>query len=137
MQIFYDRLYKGESSHDGVTMMQLHNMINRCNIGQDISGRFNAAADFFELVTKCRILAPAMSFFGTNNLDSDPSCDALPDRIVKWQKGHQWAFFSNLFGLMVDRYVIVRDVMPVIDTSGHTVYHPLESTSAFAEKSSL
>lgn len=110
--------------------MQLH---NRCNIGQDISGRFNAAADFFELVTKCHILVSAMSFFGMNDLDSEPSCNALPDGIAKWQKGHQGAFFSNLVGLMVDRYVIVLDFMPVVDTSGHTVYHPLESTSAFAE----
>ena len=38
-----------------------------------------------------------------------------------------------LVGKLVDHYVIVRDYMSVVGTSGHTVYHPLESTSACAD----
>ena len=102
IQIFYDRLYRGGSSQDGKTMMQLRNLINRRNIGHDVSGRFNASVDFFELVTRCHILVAALSFFGMADLDSEPSCNSLPDGISKWQKTRQWDFFSSLIGWMVD-----------------------------------
>lgn len=114
-------------------MMQLRNLINRRNIGHDVSGCFNASVDFFELVTRCHILAAALSFFGMADLDSEPSCNSLPDGISKWQKTRQWDFYSSLIGRMVDRYIVVRDFLSVVDSSGHALCLPLESTSAFAE----
>ena len=45
------------------TLVQLRNLINRRNVANDVSGRFNASIDFFELVTKCHIVAAAMDFF--------------------------------------------------------------------------
>lgn len=57
-------------------MMQLY-LINHRNIGNDISGRFNAVVDFFKLVTRSHILASALSFFVINDLDSAPSCNSL------------------------------------------------------------
>ena len=74
-------------------MVQLRNMLNRCDIGYDISGRFNAAVDFFEMVTRCHIIAAAMSFFGMVNINSDPVDITLPCDIAKWPLNRQWPLF--------------------------------------------
>ena len=41
----YDCLYKGGSSPDGGTLTQLLYMLNRHDIGSDVTGRFNTAVD--------------------------------------------------------------------------------------------
>lgn len=58
----YNRLYKKGTSNQGGTLLQLRNVINRRNIAANISGCFNAAIDFFELVCNCHIVAAAMHF---------------------------------------------------------------------------
>lgn len=45
------------------TMMQLRNLVNRRNVHMNITGHFNAAVDFFQLVTECHILAASLAFF--------------------------------------------------------------------------
>ena len=58
---------------EGGTLLQLRNLINRRNISSDISGKFNAAIDFFELVLTAHVLAAAMHYFGMSTLEEAPS----------------------------------------------------------------
>jgi len=46
------------------TLFQLRNL-NWRNISSDISGKFNAVIDFFELVLTAYVLAAATHYFGT------------------------------------------------------------------------
>ena len=46
-QVIFNRLYHSGSSLEGGTLLQL---INRRNVKRNISGKFNEAIDFFELV---------------------------------------------------------------------------------------
>ena len=66
LQVFFTHLYKRGFNNDRGTLVQLRNLINRRNVANDVSGRSNASIDFFELVTKCHIVAAAMNFFGMN-----------------------------------------------------------------------
>lgn len=63
------------------TMMQLRNLVNRRNVHMNITGHFNAAVDFFQLVTECHILAASLVFFGMTDVNSTPSCNLLPGSI--------------------------------------------------------
>ena len=75
LQVFFTHLYKGGSNNDRGTLVQLRNLINRRNVANDVSGRFNASIDFFELVTKCHIVAAAMDFFGMSTPQDEPTCN--------------------------------------------------------------
>lgn len=92
----YNRLYKKGISNQGGTLLQLRNLIKLRNIAANISGRFNAAIDFFELVCKCHIVAAAMHFFGTVSIGDDPTCNALPSQVGKWCSSQQWDTLSKL-----------------------------------------
>ena len=74
-------MYKGSSSFEAGTMMQLRNLVNRRNVSKDVTGRFNAALDFYQLVTECHILAASVAFFGMTDIDSTPSCNIHPNGI--------------------------------------------------------
>ena len=89
-------------------MKQLRNLVNRRNVRQNTSGRFNASLDFFELITKSHIVVAALTFFRMTNLDSVPTLNSLPSAIQKWSKARQWSYFSDLIGRLIDCYVIVR-----------------------------
>ena len=109
LQVFFTHLYKGGSNNDRGTLVQLRNLINRRNVANDVSGRFNASIDFFELVTKCHIVAAVMDFFGMNAPQDEPTTNTLPQDILLWpDKKSQWRSFSFIIGRMVDRYIIVR-----------------------------
>ena len=84
-------------------------------------------------MTKSHIVAAAMSFFGMDDVQSEPSCNMFPCQVSKWSKEHQWDFYSGLIEKMIDCYVIVRDYVTVSSTSGQTSYVPLEKTSAFSD----
>ena len=58
---------------EGGTLLQLRNLINRRNISSDISGKFNAAIDFFVLVITAHALAAAMQYFGIDLLNGSPT----------------------------------------------------------------
>lgn len=90
----------------GGTLLQLRNLINRRNISADISGKFNQALDFFELVVVAHVLAASMHFFGMSNVSDKPSKNALP----VGSPFHQWPFLKNAIGKIVDRYVIVAEM---------------------------
>ena len=51
--LLFDRLYKGGLETDRGTLIQLRNVIGRRNVGKDVTKRFNASIDFFQLVTEC------------------------------------------------------------------------------------
>ena len=95
MQVMYNRLYKTGTSTQGGTLLQLRNLIKRCNIATDNSGRFNAAIDFFELVCNCHIVAAAMHFFGMKSTTDTPTCNALPSLVDKWSIAQQWDTLSK------------------------------------------
>ena len=60
---------------EGGTLLQLRNLVNQRNISGDISGKFNAAIDFFELVVTAHVLAAAMHYFGLNSLERKPDTE--------------------------------------------------------------
>lgn len=82
--------------------------MNRRNVAKDITGRFNATIDFFELVVHCHIIAATLHFFGMKGIEDSPVFNALPSRISKWPLEKQWRVFSYTVGQLIDRYVIVR-----------------------------
>ena len=77
-QVLYNRLYRGGSNQEGGTLLQLHNLINRCKVATDISGRFYEAINFFELVVRCHIAAAAMSYFGMKSVSDVPTQNIPP-----------------------------------------------------------
>ncbi len=89
-------------------MVQLRNLVNRRNVGSEVSGRFNASIDFFEMVTNCYIVAAAMTFFGMASIHDDPTSNALPSDILQWDAARQWNSLSTAIGKLIDHYVIVR-----------------------------
>jgi hypothetical protein len=134
LQVIYHRLYKMGSSQEGGTLLQLRNLINRRNVGQNVSNRFNACLDFFELVTQSHIFAAVLTFFGLKDFDSlSPSQNALPREINHLSKVQQWGIFSDLIGKLIDRYIIVRDYVSVLSDSGNIANFPFEDTSAFVK----
>ena len=90
----------------GGTLLQLRNLINRRNISADISGKFNEALDFFELVVVAHILAAAMHFFGMSTCTDSPSRNALPDTTHTTQ----WPVLRHAIERLVDRYVMVGGI---------------------------
>ena len=66
------RLCKADSSFQGGTLFQLRNLINRCNVSANTTGRFNETIDSFQLVVECHIMAAAMHFFSIRNLQDAP-----------------------------------------------------------------
>ena len=106
----YDRHYKNGSSTQGGTLLQLRNMVNRRNIAANMSGRFNAAIDFLQLVTNCHIVAATMHHFGMRTPSDNPTCNILPSQIGKWSCTLQWDTLSKSVGVIVDRYIIIDDL---------------------------
>ena len=88
--------------------MQLRNQLNRRNVAKDVTGRFNATIDFFELIVHCHIIAAALHFFGMKGIDNSPTFNALPSHMSKWPTEKQWKIFSHTLGKLIDRYVIVK-----------------------------
>lgn len=102
----FSRLYKAGSSFQGGTLLQLCNLINRRNVSADISGKFNEAVDFFQLVVECHIMVAAMHFFSLKTLDDTPSTNKLPSMVGK-KPSEQWKAVQVFITELVDRYVLV------------------------------
>ena len=62
---------------EGGTLLQLRNLINQHNISSDISGKFNAAIDLFELIVTGYILAAAMHYFQLSSLKGTPTKNVI------------------------------------------------------------
>ena len=128
----YDRLYNCNTVRDGGTLMQLRNEIDRRNIGKDISKRFNASIDFFELATDCYITSAAMKFYGMNKTDEEPTLNALPTGTCSKLPNEQWQIFSKSVGKIIDRFVLVRE--HVFCDKRDTPPVPLEETISFKDR---
>ena len=126
-QIFFTRLYKGGSNLEGGTLLQLRNKINRKNVKYDVKGNWNACIDFFELVTKCHIVAAALHFFGMKEISATPTCSALPSDMATWDTQTQWRELSQVIGCLIDQYVIVRDFLDAAPKS--SIPRPLPTVS--------
>ena len=100
----YNRLYKGGSNLDGGTLIQLRNLINRRNVATNISGRFNQAVDFFELVVRCYITAAAMHYFGMKYVSDEPK---LNFPILAKSARDKWCYLKQMVTSIIDRYVVV------------------------------
>ncbi len=77
-------------------------------MAKDVSGRFNAALDFFQLVVNCHIIAATLHYFGMKDVKGTPVFNALPSSILQQPIAKQWSIFSDTIGRLVDRYVIVH-----------------------------
>ena len=90
---------------EGGTLFQLWNL-NRRNISSDISGKFNAAINFFELVLTPYVLAAAMHYFGISTLDGTLSRNV----ISIFDRKNGWVTLKLAAGRIVDRYVMVNEL---------------------------
>ena len=106
----YNRLYKGGSNLDGGTLIQLRNLINRRNVATDISGRFNEAVNFFELVVRCHITAAAMHYFGMKSVSDEPT---LNFPILAKSATDKWSYLKPMVTGIIDRYVVVDQMRQV------------------------
>ena len=57
----------------GVTLSQLHNLINRRNVVTKVARDYHAVSDFVDLVADCHVLDTAMKHLGMMTVDSRPS----------------------------------------------------------------
>ena len=82
IQMIFNRLYQSGSSLEGGTLLQLRNLINRRNVKRDISGKFNEAIDFFELVVTGYVISAALHFFSMRSVTDKPSrnCPQIPTK---------------------------------------------------------
>ena len=126
LQIMFDRLYKGGFGTDQGTLIQLRNTIGRRNVGKDVSKRFNASIDFFQLVTECFIISAAMHFFGMNSPTENPTSSCLVD-ILQRKPEEQWKILSDCIGHLIDRYVLVQHYALTPDKE----ITPVEATEEF------
>lgn len=103
---------------EGGTLLQLRNLINRRNISSDISGKFNAAIDFFELVVTGYILAAAMHYFHLTSLEGIPTKNVIsPSTNSK----DSWTTLKHAVERIVDRYVMVNEYLLDQENEGGTV----------------
>ena len=91
---------------EGGTLLQLRNLINRRNISSDISGKFNAAIDFFVLVITAHALAAAMQYFGIDLLNGSPTKNTIS---ISDCKDH-WSTLRHAVEQIVDCYVMVKEL---------------------------
>lgn len=95
---------------EGGTLLQLRKLINRRNISGDITGKFNAAIDFFQLVLTAYILSAAMHFFGMTSLKGTPTKNVISVANNK----HTWLTLSKAVEKIIDRYVMVRESTVIV-----------------------
>lgn len=100
---------------EGGTLLQLRNLINRRNISSDISGKFNAAIDFFELVVTGYILAAAMHYFHLCSLKGTPTKNVISPSI---NSKDSWKTLKHAVERIVDRYVMVNELLLDQDNEG-------------------
>ena len=102
---------------EGGTLLQLRNLINRRNISSDISGKFNAAIDFFELVVTGYVLAAAMHYFQLNSLKGTPKKNVISPSTNK----DSWTILKYAVERIIDRYVMVNELLLENEGASKTV----------------
>ena len=111
-------MYKHGSNLEKGCLLQLRNLINRRNVAADITGRFNATVDFFELAVECHITAAAMNYFGMESPGGVPMKNKVPSNIPTKDRSK---VFKRVVSNIVDRYVIIHEV---------SEHHPLQLSTA-------
>ena len=101
----YNRLYKGGSNLEEGTLIQLRNLINRRNVATDVSGRFNQAIDFFELIVRCHITAATMHYFGMASTADMPRQNF--SLLASSSTDQKWCALKRAVSRIIDSYVVV------------------------------
>ena len=112
---------------EGGTLLQLRNLINRRNISSDISGKFNAAIDFFELVVTGYILAAAMHYFQLSSLKGTPTKNGISPSV---NSKDSWTTLKHAVERIVDRYVMVNEYLLDQDNEGASNAEEVKSTDS-------
>ena len=116
---------------EGGTLLQLRNLINRHNISisisisSDISGKFNAAIDFFELIVTGYILAAAMHYFHMSSLKGTPTKNVISPSV---NSRDSWTTLKHAVERIVDRYVMVNEYLLDQDNEGASTAEEVKST---------
>lgn len=99
--MIFNRLYNNGSSFQSGTLLQLRSLLNRRNVKRDISGKFNEAIDFFELVVTAYIIAASLHYFGMKSTPTRNGPSAHPDK--------QSVLLATSLKI-VDEYVVVHEM---------------------------
>ena len=89
--------------------MQLRNLINRRNVGKDVTGRFNAAIDYMQSVIDCHIVAAGMEYFGISKATENPSSNVLPFLAEATDAAEKWQLLQAVVGQIIDRFVFIHE----------------------------
>ena len=118
-----DRLYAGGSSLDGGTLLQL---INRCDVARNVTGRFNSTIDYMETVVDCHITAAAMDYFGMNKVTDEPSENVYFLHGDSLDAAQKWDVLQKVVGrLSTDTYSVMHRVL------FNLPHHPLKIHSGY------
>ena len=82
------------------------NLINRRNVGTDVSQRFDACKQFFLLEVRARIVAAFMEVLGLKSISDIPTDECLPSSITNGSENVQKEFLHGLAAKVVDKYVL-------------------------------
>ena len=130
----YNRLYKGGSNLEGGTLLQLRNLINRRNIATDISGRFNEAVDFFELIVRCYITTAAMQYFRMASTTDTPKQNMF---LLGAPAHRKWHSLKQAVSSIIDNYVVVdqlqgKEPPPVSTSATNPHVHRIQGEHTYA-----
>ena len=109
LQIMWERLYKGGSSLQAGTLMQLRNLINRRNISAQmkVGGHVHEAEDFLRLIVHCHMVAAVMHHFGMSDVNDQPTRNALTVDSSTTPRD-KWDQLKAQLESVVDNYIIPR-----------------------------
>lgn len=82
------------------------NLINRRNVGTDVSQRFDACKQFFLLEVRARIVAAFLAVLGMKSIDDIPTDECLPPSVTNGAENVQKEFLHGLAAKVVDKYVL-------------------------------
>ena len=102
------------SSKEGGTLLQLKNIINRRNIGKDISGKVNEVEDFLELVINCRLIAAALHFFSMESVSDTPHSNGFSSDICHLSLPEHMKIFHSRMEKIINNYIISMEFMATV-----------------------
>ena len=123
-KIIWQRLYKTTSSKDGGTLLQIKNLINRRNIGKDISGRVNEVEDFLELVISCHLIAAALHFFSMESVTDTPHSNGFSAHVNQMSLPERTKIFRLRMEKIINDYVISREFSAAISAPTGSAVNP-------------
>ena len=103
LQVIMDRLYSTASSHQGGTLHQLRNLINRRNVVQQVSKNYHADSAFIDLTVNCHVVSAAMTHLNMANLHDRPA--VLPGRLEVMSKDAKARLIRQISKNIVNTYI--------------------------------